>query len=157
MSLKDRKQSRWENRAPHPGAALFHKQIIEKVQESLERKFKPEFLNRIDDIIVFKPLSREAIGKIVDIQISELNSLLSENEYSVVITPEAKQYLIEHGYNLEMGARPLRRLIQKEVENKISNLIIADKLKKGDTVIVDSTKSGLVLKVNKPTKAKVLA
>ncbi len=132
-----------------------HLQIKEKVQESLEAQFKPEFLNRVDDIVVFKPLSRDAIEKIVDIQIGRLNELLIESGYTVRLSSKAKKYLVEHGYSLEMGARPLRRLIQKEIENRISNLIIEDKIHKGDLVEVDATKSGLVLKVKKVKKEKV--
>ncbi len=132
-----------------------HMQIKEKVQESLESRFRPEFLNRIDDIVVFKPLSRSAVEKIVDIQIDELNDLIADNEYRVKLTAKAKKYLVEHGYSLEMGARPLKRLIQKEIENQISNLIIEDKVAKGDIIEVDATKTGLNLKVKKPSKTKV--
>lgn len=124
-----------------------HERIKSRLDEALKKMFKPEFLNRIDDIIVFKPLGKPEIGKIFDIQIGELLKNLDDREITLNISPKAKDYFIENGYDIELGARPLKRLIQKELENKISELIIDDELKKGSVVDVDFSKNQIKIKV----------
>lgn len=110
--------------------------ISSKVLVKLEQTLKPEFLNRIDDIIVFKPLSSNEIGQIVDIQIAELNSRLSQQNLYLKITPEAKSYLVEHGYSAVYGARQLKRTITKEIENKLAEKLINQDVKSGQTIQV---------------------
>ncbi len=124
-----------------------HKRISVTLNENLKSQFKPEFLNRIDDIIIFKPLSEKAIEKIVDIQIAEVTKLLAENGIKIKLSSKAKKYLIEKGYDLEMGARPMSRLIQKEIENKLSNMIIQDEIKNGDSVKIDHNGKDIEIKV----------
>lgn len=112
--------------------------IIETaVLAKLEQSFKPEFLNRIDDIIVFKPLTKNEIGSVVDIQIAELNTKLLEQNLYLAITPEAKNYLIENGYSSVYGVRPLKRTIQREIENKLAGKLINQEIKSGQTIAVN--------------------
>jgi len=132
-----------------------HARISERLQESLSERFKPEFLNRIDDIVIFKPLNRKEIKSIVDIQIEHLTSRMSEYDIDINVSESAKMYLAENGYNIEMGARPLRRLIQKEVENAVSNLIIEGKAKKGDEIFIDVLKGQIAVKVKASSEVLV--
>lgn len=124
-----------------------HVRIKDRIEDSLKGQFKPEFLNRIDDIIVFKPLGKSQIESIVDLQITELNGVLSDSDIEVQITNGTRNYLVEHGYNIEMGARPLKRLIQKEIENPISMLIINEQTREKDVILVDVEKGSLSLEV----------
>lgn len=124
-----------------------HVRIKDRIEDSLKGQFKPEFLNRIDDIIVFKPLGKSQIESIVDLQIAELNGVLSDSDIEVQITNGTRNYLVEHGYNIEMGARPLKRLIQKEIENPISMLIINEQTREKDVILVDVEKGSLSLEV----------
>lgn len=134
-----------------------HERIKIRLEELLKNQFRPEFLNRVDDIVIFKPLDKPAIEKIVDIQIGSLEDLLSESELKIKLSPKAKKYLVNHGYNMELGARPLRRLIQKEIENEVSVLIIDQKTKRGDTIEVDADRDGLQIKVAHKFKVAVSA
>ncbi len=134
---------------------LAHERIQERVNEALKGQFRPEFLNRIDDIVIFKPLSKENISRIVNIQISKLKNLLFESGISINLSIEAQNYLVENGYNIEMGARPLKRLIQKKIENPVSAMIISEDVKDGDEIYVSFSKddSDLVVKVPKKVSA----
>lgn len=107
-----------------------------KVLSALKDHFRPEFLNRLDDIIVFDILSEEAVRKIVDIQVAQVKGRLTEKEIELTVTPEALTYLAKEGYNPQYGARPLKRLIQNRVLNPIASLIIGRNLGKGGTVTV---------------------
>ena len=129
--------------------------IALRVNDALKSYFKPEFINRIDDIVIFGSLSKKDIKVIVEKEIRVLNETLSDGGYVVQFSDKAKDYLVEHGYNLEMGARPLRRLIQKEVENKLSELIIDEKLKSGDIVDISSDGKILTIKVKQPSAVSV--
>lgn len=131
---------------------IAHEKIQERVNESLKNQFRPEFLNRIDDIVIFKPLSIENISTIVEIQISKLRDLLSENGIMLSLLPEAKNYLAENGYNIEMGARPLKRLIQKKIENPVSSMIIAETVKSGDEITVGINKENTDIEIMIPKK-----
>jgi ATP-dependent Clp protease ATP-binding subunit ClpA len=134
-----------------------YESIKSRLEDSLKGSFRPEFLNRIDDIIVFKPLRMVDIERIVDIELVYLSELLSESGINVKFTPKAKKYIAETGYNMEMGARPIKRLIQKDVENEVSTLIIDNEAKKGDTISVDADKNGLVIEVIETSKVPVSA
>jgi ATP-dependent Clp protease ATP-binding subunit ClpC len=131
------------------------KRIADRVNESLKIQFKPEFLNRIDDIVVFKSLNKEAIKQIVDKLLLELESQLSESGIKIKVSAKARTYLAENGYNTEYGARPLKRLIQKEIEDKLSAMVIEDEVKEGDTIEFDMSGKSLDIKVKQNSKVAV--
>jgi ATP-dependent Clp protease ATP-binding subunit ClpC len=106
------------------------------IDAALKRTFRPEFLNRIDDIIIFKPLSEDDLRKIIDLLIAEVRRRLEEREIKLELTDEAKAFLLKEGYEPVYGARPLRRAIQRYVENPLSNEILSGKFKSGDKVLV---------------------
>ena len=108
-----------------------------KLLDELKRKFRPEFINRVDSVIVFRELSQDNILQIVDIILGRVNERLEEHDLRVEATAEAKAWLAEEGYDPEFGARPLRRVIQTEVEDTLSDAVLAGRFKEGDTVIVD--------------------
>lgn len=108
-----------------------------KIEKALKDNFRPEFLNRIDEIITFSPLSREQMVEIVDLQMAEVEKRLRENGLEVELTPEAREWLAEKGYNPDFGARPLTRILQKYLESPLSKKLLRGEFKKGDVVIVD--------------------
>lgn len=112
---------------------------------AMKRKFKPEFINRIDVITVFHPLTFEQLANIAKIFISNLNKRLGAKGVNLKVTESALKYLIEKGYDSEYGARPLRRLIEQEIEDRIAELLISNKLRSG-TVIVTNDNGELKLK-----------
>lgn len=114
-----------------------YEEIAYKVRDSLKDYFKPEFLNRIDEIIVFHPLSREHIEKIVHIQINNLKKYLSERKIDIELTDEAVQYLAQKGYSEAFGARPLKRLIQREIQDVLALKILEGEFSEGDKIVVD--------------------
>jgi ATP-dependent Clp protease ATP-binding subunit ClpC len=134
-----------------------YKSIKTRLEDSLKSNFRPEFLNRIDDIVIFKPLKIKDIEEIVDIELDQLTKLMIETGINIKFTDKAKKYLAESGYNIEMGARPIKRLIQKEVENVVSGLVIDNEAKKGDTISIDANKKGLVIEVKESSKVAVEA
>lgn len=117
----------------------------EKVLEELHRTLRPELLNRIDEIIVFRPLSHEHIRQIVDLFINRINKQLMENGIKLVVSDKAKDLLAERGFDPSFGARPLRRTIQRLLENPLSNAILRGEFKPGDTVYVDVQNGEIVL------------
>jgi len=116
----------------------------EKVLEVLKTKFKPEFLNRIDETIFFKALNMQDLTKIVDIQINYLRKLLKEQEISFEITEDAKEFLATRGFNPIFGARPLKRVIRQLIENPLSKDILAQKFSKGDKIKIDINNDEIV-------------
>ncbi len=122
-----------------------------RAREALERSFRPEFLNRVDEIIVFQPLSKEDVLEIVDILLKRLNKHLESQRVSVEVTPEAREFLAEEGYDPKFGARPLARAIRRHIENPLSSCIIGGEFGPGETILVDRAADGLAF------KAKVLA
>jgi ATP-dependent Clp protease ATP-binding subunit ClpB len=110
--------------------------------ELLKQSFRPEFLNRIDETVVFKRLGKNEIGKIVDIQLSHLEERLAERKITLRLGAGAKTYLAERGYDPLFGARPLKRTIQGELENPLAKLIIAGKIKEGDAISADKNEKG---------------
>ncbi len=120
--------------------------IGEEINNRLRQTFRPEFLNRIDETIIFNPLSKQDLRKIVELEISKVEDRLQEQEVELKITNPAKDYLAERGFDPEFGARPLRRLIQREIENPISEKIIRGQVDEGDTVKVG--KSGNSLQIS---------
>ena len=109
----------------------------EKIQKELRKTFRPEFLNRIDEIITFSPLTLEQMVEIVDLQMSEVSERLSEHGINVQLTPAARDWLANIGYDPAFGARPLRRALQKHVESPLSVKLLGGEFSSGDTVIVD--------------------
>lgn len=116
-------------------------QFRERVQESLKQTFKPEFLNRIDETIIFHPLTRLDIEKIVDIRLDALKAKLADRDIKIAIDTAAKKYLVENGFSPEFGARPLNRLIQKVILDQLADRIIKKEIKDGDRVKISFTKS----------------
>lgn len=107
------------------------------VMERLRASFKPEFLNRLDEVIMFKPLTRENIRGIIDLLVAELNRRLADRELSVELTEAAKRKVVENAYEPAYGARPLRRYIQKNVETLLAKKILADEIRAGETFVID--------------------
>ncbi|MCD8217912.1 MAG: ATP-dependent chaperone ClpB [Clostridiales bacterium] len=107
------------------------------VMEELRASFRPEFLNRLDEIILFKPLTKDNIGNIIHLLMNELNDRLRDREISVELTPEAESFIVEHGYDPVYGARPLKRFLQKHVETLSAKLILADQVRAEDTILID--------------------
>lgn len=118
-----------------------------QVNELLRRSFRPEFLNRLDEIVFYKPLTKDDVTKIVDLLIKDLNNRLSEQQISCEITENAKSFIVENGYDPAYGARPLKRFMQKFVETLIARRIIGDDLLPGDTIIVDTDENGLTSRI----------
>ena len=119
----------------------------EQVEKLLKTQFRPEFLNRLDEIVFYKPLAKSEIGSIVDLMIKDLSRRLEDKQIKVEITDGAKAYIIDSGYDPVYGARPLKRFIQSKVETLIAKAIVGDSLKEGDTVVIDSGRDGLALAV----------
>jgi ATP-dependent Clp protease ATP-binding subunit ClpC len=109
----------------------------EKIEKALKGTFRPEFLNRIDEIIVFSSLSKEDMQQIVELQMQDIQSRLSEHGLGVELTAEAKEWLAGQGYDPAFGARPLKRALQKHVESPLSISLLSGDFKPGDTVLVD--------------------
>jgi len=116
----------------------------ELVMTELRNSFRPEFLNRLDEIIMFKPLTKANIGGIVDLIMNELNDRLADRQLKVVLTPEAKQFVIDQGYDPVYGARPLRRYIQKNVETMAAKIILGGDIGEGATITIDSDGGKLI-------------
>jgi len=110
----------------------------ERVMEELDRTFRPEFLNRVDEIILFRNLTREDLLQIVDIQMSHLRELLGERRIGLVWNGAAREYLAETGYDPVYGARPLKRVIQREVQDPLALALLQGRFAEGDTVMVDA-------------------
>jgi ATP-dependent Clp protease ATP-binding subunit ClpC len=103
----------------------------------LKKSFAPEFLNRIDDVIIFKALERESIHKIIDIELDKLYSRIKDLDYNLTLTDAAKDYIADKGFDKQYGARPLKRAIQKYVEDALAEKIVNSKLKEGDSIVMD--------------------
>ncbi|HEU5318791.1 MAG TPA: AAA family ATPase, partial [Chloroflexota bacterium] len=127
--------------------------VQSRAVDLLRDTFRPEFLNRIDEIVVFHPLSREHLTEIVEFELRGVMRRLEERKIAIEVTDEAKAYLGREGYDPVFGARPLRRAIQREVENALARRILAGELREGDTVRVDVGASGLVFERVDPSDA----
>ncbi len=122
-----------------------------QVMQALRQHFRPEFLNRVDDIVVFRPLGMEQIVRIVDLQLAHLEALLADRKLTLEVTPEAKQMLAEEGYDPAFGARPLKRAIQRLVQNPLAMEVLEGKFVDGDRVVVTlGTKGGLAFEHGTP-------
>ena len=114
-----------------------YEQMKNKVQQELKQHFRPEFLNRIDDVIVFHQLTEAEIIEIVDLMIASLEKRLQDKDMAIELTPAAKSLLAERGYDPTLGARPLRRTIQREIEDPLSERMLFGDLVPGSIVLVD--------------------
>ena len=117
----------------------------EQVQQLLRRSFRPEFLNRLDEIVFYKPLTKDNITKIIDLQIAKLNERLSEQQITCVVTDRAKEQIVEDAYDPQYGARPLRRYVQHTVETMLSKKLLRGDVTPGQTVTVDAVDGELKL------------
>jgi ATP-dependent Clp protease ATP-binding subunit ClpB len=117
-------------------------QATNQVMGELRAHFRPEFLNRLDETIIFKPLTKDNIGGIIGLILADINKRLADREISIEISDKAQHYIVENGYDPVYGARPLKRYIQKYVETLAAKLILADKVKVGDTILIDLNDSG---------------
>jgi ATP-dependent Clp protease ATP-binding subunit ClpC len=125
----------------------------DRVMDELKKQFRPEFLNRLDDIIVFHPLAEEHIREIVDLMSEDLKKRLRENEIHFLLTDEAKSFLAKEGYDPAYGARPLKRAIQRHIEDQLSEALLAGKIKKGDEVTIDVQDGKLAVTETRPAEA----
>ena len=105
------------------------------VMNDLRGHFRPEFLNRLDEIILFKPLTKDNIGNIIHLMVADVNNRLEDRELSISLTKDAEQYIVEHGYDPVYGARPLKRYLQKNVETLAAKLILSGKVGMEDTIV----------------------
>jgi ATP-dependent Clp protease ATP-binding subunit ClpB len=109
----------------------------ESVTAMVRQAFKPEFVNRLDDIVIFSPLSEEDLGQIVELYVDRLQRRLAERRLELAVTPDARAWLAERGYDPIYGARPLRRLMQHEIDDRLATALLAGDIRDGDTVRVD--------------------
>jgi ATP-dependent Clp protease ATP-binding subunit ClpB len=116
------------------------------VMEVVRASFRPEFLNRLDDTVLFRRLSREHMDSIVDIQVHQLEELLADRKIGVVLDEAARSWLADAGYDPVYGARPLRRVIQRSLQNELANLILNSDVGEGDVVEVSASAEGLTLR-----------
>ncbi len=112
-------------------------QKVEAVHQEVRRAFKPEFVNRLDDIVVFSTLTAEDLGQIVEITVDRLQSRLADRRLDLAVTPAARLWLADNGYDPVYGARPLRRLMQKEIDDRLAKALLSGEIRDGDTVKVD--------------------
>ena len=136
---------------------LPYSEIKAGAMEELKRIMSPELLNRIDDVIVFDALNRKQVDAIIDIQLRELESRLSEQGLVLHLKPRAREFMIEHGYDPSMGARPMRRLIQRDIEDALATLLLGGKRGASTTVVVDSDGEKLTVHFKKPRSNAALA
>jgi ATP-dependent Clp protease ATP-binding subunit ClpB len=119
--------------------------VEERVRDELRNHFRPEFLNRVDDIIVFRPLARADLVRIVDLQLVRLEQLLAARNLKLEVTPEARELLAEQGFDPVYGARPLKRVIQRELQNRIALELLEGTFNEGDVIRVERHDSTLRL------------
>lgn len=137
--IRDR-MDKWDNKMPEKEEESLRRDLFNLLRKSL----RPEFLNRVDEIVMFKPLNQDQIREIVVIQISHVRKVLENNDLKLEVSVSAIDWLAEHGYDPQSGARPVKRLIQKEIINELSKEIISGKIQKQSTVTVDVDKDRLV-------------
>jgi len=131
-----------------------YEEMKNRVLSELKHQFRPEFLNRLDEVIVFHALSRENIKKIVGLMLDEMEKLIEEKEIELEVTEEAKDLIAQEGYDPDFGARPLRRAIQRLIENALSEDILQGKFKAGDKVVASIKDGKLVFSKKKRKRNK---
>jgi ATP-dependent Clp protease ATP-binding subunit ClpC len=125
-----------------------------KIEDQLKKTFRPEFLNRVDEIIIFGTLSVEDVEKIVDLQMKEIRDRLREHGLFIELSDTARTWLAKQGYDPQFGARPLRRALQRYVESPLSVKMLKGEFKVGDTILVDANEEGIVF--SKAVSAEVM-
>lgn len=130
-----------------------YEEMRKKLLESLKKVFRPEFMNRLDGVIVFRALNKDDIRKIVDLELAKVADRLKEHNIVLTATPAACELLMEEGYDPEMGARPLRRVIQQKVEDTLSDALLAKQFNDGDTIVIDTDEEGHLI-LRKPEAEK---
>ena len=120
-----------------------------EVMEDLRNHFRPEFLNRLDETIMFKPLTKNNIGGIIKLLLADVNKRLAEKEISIELSKEAEQYVIDGGYDPVYGARPLKRFLQKHVETLAAKCILSGEISQGDVIYMDVKEDALTAYVKK--------
>src|SRR5690606_27902132 len=125
------------------------------IENALKKAFAPEFLNRIDDVVVFNPLEKEDIHKIIDIDLEKLYQRIEGLGYYLSLSEQAKDYIADKGFDRQYGARPLKRAIQKYIEDALAEEIIASKIAEGDRIEMDLSeeKDALTIKISKVEKS----
>jgi ATP-dependent Clp protease ATP-binding subunit ClpC len=121
-------------------------EMSRKLKSQLRRLFRPEFLNRVDAITVFHALSRDEIRQIVRLEFEKVRERVMDNGLDLELTDAAQDWLAEHGYSEEYGARPLRRLIQEAVETPLSDALLSGEFEAGDTIVLDADESGITFR-----------
>ncbi|MBI4059646.1 AAA family ATPase, partial [Candidatus Giovannonibacteria bacterium] len=129
------------------GKSKKEEELKDKIRKALERRFRPEFLNRLDEIIIFNTLAKENLKKIVDIQLQKVHLRMQEKNITVKVSPEAKNYIAEEGYDPNYGARPLKRFIQNHVLNPLAEKLVSGAVRSGDRVSVNLKGGGLVIEI----------
>jgi ATP-dependent Clp protease ATP-binding subunit ClpB len=115
------------------------------VMAAVRSAFKPEFLNRLDEVVIFDPLTRDELAHIVELQVRALGTRLKERRIELEVTEAAREWLADTGYDPAYGARPLRRLVQKEIGDRLARALLAGEIRDGQTVTVDRGDDGLTL------------
>jgi ATP-dependent Clp protease ATP-binding subunit ClpC len=128
------------------------KDIRNFVMNEVKRAFNPEFINRIDEIVVFHNLSKEHLGSIFELMVKEISERLAEQRIGIAVKKKAKEYLIEKGFDEKFGARPLRRLLQKEVEDPLSMEILKGRFTAGDTLDIEIRADKISFRKQEPKK-----
>ena len=131
-----------------------YQKMKDKVMAEVKKTFRPEFLNRIDEIIVFHELNEEQLRQVVDLLVKDLQSRLEERKLTIEISDKAKSWLAEVGYDPTYGARPLRRAIEQHVENPLASRLLHGEFKEGETILVDRSPDGLTFKAKKAKTKK---
>ena len=121
----------------------------EAVNDLVRQAFKPEFVNRLDDIVVFSPLSTDDLSQIVELYIDRLSRRLTDRRLELAVTPDARYWLAERGYDPIYGARPLRRLMQREIDDKLARALLSGEIRDGETVFVAVADNGDALTVSR--------
>ena len=139
-------------RGTNESEEISYKEIKEKVMGELNKTFRPEFLNRIDEVIVFKSLTKEEIKKIADLMLDEVRILLKEQKIDLEVKDKAREILAKEGYDPNFGARPLRRTIEKLIENPISEKILAGEFKEGDCIVINAKDNKIIFSKKRKRK-----
>lgn len=127
-----------------PDGAETYKEMKTKLMDELKKTFQPEFLNRIDEVVVFSPLSREDLMQVIDLMVDKVKKRLTEKELTIMLSKESKEFLIDKGYDPNFGARPLRRAIQRFIEDPLAMDMLKNKFPSGSTILINLEKDKLV-------------
>jgi ATP-dependent Clp protease ATP-binding subunit ClpB len=136
------KMEKWNNKMPEREEEL----LVREIMQLMRRSFRPEFLNRVDEIVMFKPLTIDQIKEIVIIQLKKVEHMLDGYNLKLTVTDKALDWLTSRGYDPQLGARPVKRLIQKEIINELSKEIIGGKVLTGNTIVIEEEKGKLLFR-----------